>query len=965
MKKYGLVLIAFLQVFLFAGYIFYTQSILDFNVSLFGFYKEEQAKNQATQKELLQSITKLDREIAFVIAERDFTGVSFKLTSIGELSSEIKKLNLNLKEFEGGKQISERIEEMLLEIPAVLKFINTKRYEDAFNLYSLKIYPVVNLTQEKIFSIKTDQNFLLKQISPYIWIGFLLVYIILSGLGIFFTWQKTDSLSSFIPILKNLSSSIMISDSNFTITYINDSAEKLFTEIASEIQKDIPNFQPSKIVGQKIDFFHKDPTYQRKILTSLIDTHKAEIQIAERSFRLIVNPIFSNQKRVGFIVEWFDLTDSIKKEETYKDNQVISTLISRMSTLKSIEEMLQFGLDSIREIYGWEYASFWRYDKKEKNLKFSKESGSVNLEFRRISEISTFAEGVGLNGRAWKNKDVFFVEELGKLVDCVRAPIATKVGVKSGIAFPIFFKGEIFGTMEFFSTQKLSYSESRIQAFRTLSQIFVEALERFINLQEMTRIKVALDNVSTNIMIADNERNIIYMNKSIIKMFTNAETDIKKEFSFFEAKGVLGKSIDLFHKNPSHQANLLATLLTEHKAKIQIGGRHFDLTANPVLGVNNERLGSVVEWADITNQIKTQTQIEQIINNALQGKLDSRLNLEDKVGFYKTLSEKINQLLDIVYEAVHEVAHTLGYISKGDLTHSLEKNYLGIFGELKEHTNETIRILSEVITELKSNADFVLNAVEQLNSAAQNLSQSSSEQAASIEQTSASLEEMNAAIAQNAENARQTNFIASQTSKDAKQGGESVLQTVQAMKSIAEKISIIEDIAYQTNLLALNAAIEAARAGEHGKGFAVVASEVRKLAERSQVSANEISELSISSVEVAEQAGKLISEIVPAINRTADLIQEIAASSNEQSSGVEQISKAMSQLDGVTQQTASSSEQLASTAEELSSQAENLKKIIDFFKTNLEQKEKKPVVLDKEKKSIHFKTQTQSGFEKF
>jgi methyl-accepting chemotaxis protein len=201
-----------------------------------------------------------------------------------------------------------------------------------------------------------------------------------------------------------------------------------------------------------------------------------------------------------------------------------------------------------------------------------------------------------------------------------------------------------------------------------------------------------------------------------------------------------------------------------------------------------------------------------------------------------------------------------------------------------------------------------------------------------VEETTASIEEMTASISQNTENAKVTDSMAGKASKQATEGGQAVGSTVEAMKKIAGKIGIVDDIAYQTNLLALNAAIEAARAGEHGKGFAVVAAEVRKLAERSQIAAQEIGELAGSSVSLAEKAGKLLDEMVPSINKTSELVQEIAAASSEQSSGVAQINSAMGQLNQTTQQNASASEELAATAEEMSSQTEQLQSVMTFFK---------------------------------
>ncbi|WP_051361165.1 methyl-accepting chemotaxis protein [Desulfuromonas sp. TF] len=328
-----------------------------------------------------------------------------------------------------------------------------------------------------------------------------------------------------------------------------------------------------------------------------------------------------------------------------------------------------------------------------------------------------------------------------------------------------------------------------------------------------------------------------------------------------------------------------------------------------------------------------------------RGDFSQRLNLnrKDEIG-------QLGKALDAMAGSLQEMADLTEEISKGNLTVDVklasEKDQLG-----RALQNMT-RILNDVIGQVKSAGDNVASGSQAMSSASEELSQGATEQAASAEEASSSIEQMTANIRQNADNALQTEKIAVKAAEDARSGGKAVADTIVAMKEIAGKIMIIEEIARQTNLLALNAAIEAARAGEHGRGFAVVAAEVRKLAERSQVAAGEINALSVSSVGVAEQAGDMLKTMVPNIQRTAELVQEIAAASREQDAGAGQINKAIQQLDLVIQQNASASEEMASTAEELTAQSEQLQEMISFFRLAEKKNGKKKKSLQAVKEEI-------------
>ncbi|MGY0194156.1 methyl-accepting chemotaxis protein [Leptothrix sp. BB-4] len=449
---------------------------------------------------------------------------------------------------------------------------------------------------------------------------------------------------------------------------------------------------------------------------------------------------------------------------------------------------------------------------------------------------------------------------------------------------------------------------------------------------ENLRIRMALDGVPSAVLIADADGVIRYGNHSVTALLGRIESDIRTRLPNFTASQVVGQTFDIFHANPAHQRRMIDGLSATHRAQMKFGDRTIALAASPIADPKGNRVGTVLEWLDRTEEVKLEESVTQVVQGAARGDFGNRIDTTGATGFFKTLGDGINTVVSTTESNLNVFSDALTRISDGDLSQTVDGEFEGIFERLQGDLNQMIAQLVTTIAQVNAASQSLTAAANQVSSTSQSLSQSASEQAASIEETSASLQEMASSVKQNADNAHMTDGMATQAAREAGDGGEAVSRTVEAMKAIATRISIIDDIAYQTNLLALNAAIEAARAGDHGKGFAVVAAEVRKLAERSQVAAQEIGQLAGSSVTMAEKAGSLLSQMVPSINKTSELVQEIAAASGEQAESVTQINAAMEHVNGSTQQNASAAEELSATAEELSAQATQLQELMAFFR---------------------------------
>jgi methyl-accepting chemotaxis protein len=420
---------------------------------------------------------------------------------------------------------------------------------------------------------------------------------------------------------------------------------------------------------------------------------------------------------------------------------------------------------------------------------------------------------------------------------------------------------------------------------------------------ENTRIRQALDKVSTSVVLADGHHQIIYLNETAQTTFARNQHEIRKSLPAFDAHRLRGSSLDSLSTDPGQQRRTLESLSGSDTQERILGACTFRTISNPVVSDKGERIGTVVEWTDRTPEVAVEKEMQNMLTAVNGGDLSKRIELTGKAGFFEAMSRGVNQLADN---------------------------------------------MAEVVSKVKGVASEVHRGADEISTGNANLSQRTEQQSSSLEETASSMEEMTTTVKQNADNAGQANQLAMAARDQAEKGGSVVNQAVKAMsdindasKKIADIIGVIDDIAFQTNLLALNAAVEAARAGEQGRGFAVVASEVRSLAGRSATAAKEIKELIQDSVRKVEdgsvlvtQSGQTLEKIVASVKKVSDIVAEIAAASREQSSGIEQVNRAVMQMDELTQQNAALVEEATAASQAMAEQVRGLNQMLDRYRVS-------------------------------
>ncbi|MGA9527798.1 MAG: methyl-accepting chemotaxis protein [Terriglobales bacterium] len=730
---------------------------------------------------------------------------------------------------------------------------------------------------------------------------------------------------NFEQMLGKIPDNVIYADRDFIVRYMN--------QASLDTLKKIQNLLPcpaEEIVGKSIDVFHKNPAYARSVLSDRSKLpHRARIKLGDETLQLLVHAIDdASGANAGLMTTWEIVTEQVRYEQNYG---------GQIAAISKSQAVIEFSMDGMVVTANENFLKTLGYTLDE--IKGRHHSMFVEEAYRQSSDYREFW--------AKLNRGEYVADEFKRI-----GKGGKEVWIQASYNPILDADGKPFKVVKFatdVTQQKLTNADFAGQ---------ISAIGK-----SQATIEFKMDGT------------IVTANDNFLKTLGYTLDEVKGRHHSMFVEEAYRQSSD--YREFWAKLNRGEYVADEFK-RIGKGGKEVWIQAsyNPILDLNGKPCKVVKYATDLTREKLALnamiTDVAMLSKAAVEGKLQTRADAARHSGEYQKIVQGVNETLDAVITPLTVSADYVDKISKGEIPSKITDSYQGDFNTIKINLNTLIDSMNEIthaadqiaqgnltvtlrerspedklmqalatmvngltrtVREIRTIAGEVSTASQSISSASVEISNGATTQAASAEEASSSMEEMVSNIKQNADNAQQTDKIANKSAKDAQESGRAVVEAVTAMKEIADKISIIEEIARQTNLLALNAAIEAARAGEHGKGFAVVAAEVRKLAERSQKAAGEINQLSGTTVKVSEKAGEMLDKLVPDIQKTAELVQEITAASKEQDTGAEQINKALQQLEKVIQQNASASEEMASTTEELTGQADQLMSALGFFRT--------------------------------